>query len=104
MALPILYFFLGLALRGCCQAALNRVCKPQVEGSIPPASSNLASLTTMLVITGGKVVLVGQRKKGLGGDTKSFTLENRGPHPCLIPLSELWPPASMGPDGTKSGA
>lgn len=41
MVLPIRQFFLGLALRGSCQIGLSRVCKPQVEGSIPLASSNL---------------------------------------------------------------
>jgi hypothetical protein len=30
MVLPIRQFYLGLALRGSCQAVLNRVCKPQV--------------------------------------------------------------------------
>jgi hypothetical protein len=39
MALPICQFYLGLARRGSCQAALNQVCKPQVGGSIPLASS-----------------------------------------------------------------
>ena len=44
MVLPTRRFFLGLALRGCCQAALNRVCKPQVgEESCPvrPSPSGL---------------------------------------------------------------
>jgi len=39
MALRIHQFFLLLARRGSCQAALNRVCKPQAGGSIPLASS-----------------------------------------------------------------
>ena len=39
MVLPIRQFFLGLALRGSCQIGLSRVCKPQVGGSIPLASS-----------------------------------------------------------------
>ena len=30
MVLRTLQFFIGLALRGLCQAALNQVCKPQV--------------------------------------------------------------------------
>jgi hypothetical protein len=39
MVLPIRQFYLGLAHRGSCQAALHRVCKPQVGGSIPLANS-----------------------------------------------------------------
>jgi len=39
MVLPIRQFYLGLAHHGFCQAALHRVCKPQVEGSFPLASS-----------------------------------------------------------------
>ena len=42
MVLPILHFYLELARRGFCQAALSRACKPQVGGSIPLANSNLS--------------------------------------------------------------
>ena len=48
MVLPIHQFYLGLAQRESCQIGLNQVCKPQVGGSIPLASS--IQWTAFLVI------------------------------------------------------
>ena len=38
MVLPIRQFYLGLALRGSCQAALQRFCKPQVGQAVLPTA------------------------------------------------------------------
>ena len=47
--LQIRQYYLGLALRGSCQAALSRVCKPQVGCSIPLGSSWVKTCSSPLL-------------------------------------------------------